>query len=1139
MKISPVNYQIQHYQPYKSRPQYITNTEFSTSYPAFKAELLINKSEAVKQLKGMYASDFQIIDILALTKVKSKLFFSKYSAELLETIKAITDKSNIGEVQCLINRLRIHELDNYKTASVYFSDILKLLNADYNVEDANTITWFGLCRPEGSSEYIYDSAPALSAIKHKNSTFKYDYYDNMADATIRSKFYPEIYDTIIELKERGFNRWSITRMMEQCIFNGKHNINLIQELPVLQDELEPENTSRLLRAMNGSPDKKLIKSLLSNIPDGVMKEPQLKGDYILQRLKCSGRYLYNDDTSLLDSKAFDFYNHLYNIAHNKPEKWDFEYIHKITNRCLNEIKSEKFRKKYINLTEKVLKDKDLTPSEINGILHSTYRVSDEETYIIDFVEQLFNKGEKHNIVQIMNNLTLGSSFNKSKIKRLYDFQKEFPNKNKVFLSSVVGDLGYSPKPEAEKFAKQNIDDENLEFYLRKCFDEEKIQDCFENINICNKLLKAGFNIENIEDLFDEDYGSFTNRTVAERNFLTNKIFELIKLDISLDKIISMMNVSYKQSKSFEDGKTDFDLLLKIRNKAIEQKDILSTANEELTDDEIDEAFITSYALHTYKLLGEKTFFEMFKHKIDCVEDYMERLNLVYDRQELVKIINPIGSEKYISLQNDIIKAKSELKNSKNKQEIISRINALTAEKNQLLASSVKDPQNALKIALIYRGFYESKLNILEKLKTVMAQKTPKDAEEFKNIINDSLFEVLNLDISPETKKMLDFHSSRYLEQLFLAGEGFIENFQDLVEILDDSPEESVLETLNNLEQNKETKKQFEKLGIKYDKWVKFDPNSYYKINIKTDLDKMKQSSIKNLESDLNDELYKTLPIEVRDKISKALKKNEIEIKEASNAIYEGDGFYNGNEKKLRLYKNGKPIVFEDMKSIIQIFKTVMSEDKFWTTKQNDKQIENARVTMKDHILQIRYNEVKNALNKKSDKSVKLKIQKADMNNIQHALFLGNDASCCTKVGDGSNEWTAPNYIKNKLVSAIEIIAGENSIGNTMCYIAKVNGKESLILDNIEIKPKYQFNDNIRDAIIKYSKQLCLEIGKPNMPIYAGPNRHKVNFDDFELKQETMQIIGSTGDDEIYLDFNADENVITGNENFEVRLYKLN
>ena len=109
----------------------------------------------------------------------------------------------------------------------------------------------------------------------------------------------------------------------------------------------------------------------------------------------------------------------------------------------------------------------------------------------------------------------------------------------------------------------------------------------------------------------------------------------------------------------------------------------------------------------------------------------------------------------------------------------------------------------------------------------------------------------------------------------------------------------------------------------------------------------------------------------------------------------------------------------------------------------------------------------------------------------------------------------------------------------MCYIAKIDGEPALILDNIELKRLYQYNDVIRDMIFEYAKKLTIEIGKPNMSIYAGPNRHKVDMSAFPIEKKEFKIIGSTDKSDIYLDFDTNEHQISGKEKFCANLYKLN
>ena len=81
--------------------------------------------------------------------------------------------------------------------------------------------------------------------------------------------------------------------------------------------------------------------------------------------------------------------------------------------------------------------------------------------------------------------------------------------------------------------------------------------------------------------------------------------------------------------------------------------------------------------------------------------------------------------------------------------------------------------------------------------------------------------------------------------------------------------------------------------------------------------------------------------------------------------------------------------------------------------------------------------------------------------------------------------------------------------------AKVDGELALVMDNIELNSKYQYNDKIRDAFMEYAKKICEEVGKPDLPIYAGPYRHKLNMTPYKTDTHDLTIIGSTDGQHIW------------------------
>ncbi len=386
---------------------------------------------------------------------------------------------------------------------------------------------------------------------------------------------------------------------------------------------------------------------------------------------------------------------------------------------------------------------------------------------------------------------------------------------------------------------------------------------------------------------------------------------------------------------------------------------------------------------------------------------------------------------------------------------------------------------------------------------------------------------------------IKFKKNKYLTKLFVADFDFGENYQAMLEAINQSPKDDIETIFYKFPLNKDTKSQFEKLGINFDKWFKYNPHSKIQKEIKLDDSNRKQNVIKNLEEALSiiyDDFVDS--VENRDNFFDALAQKGYTLKEQKVASYDENGFLDENKTALMLYKDNHPVVFEELLLLFSTVKTFITNDSLWNTKSDNSLIESAKSAAKNHILNMCFKEMRSANQKLEDEPLQITVQKVDMNNVEHALFLENHSGCCTAVGSGCNQWTAPNYIICKMISAIEVLDGKEPIGNTMCYIAEIDGKPSLILDNIELQAKYQYNDEIRDMFIEYAKKMTAEIEKPDMPIYAGPNRHKVDFDNFELVNKDFRIIGSTSKGSVYLDFDAEEHEIDGTEVFNSELYKL-
>ncbi|HIU91607.1 MAG TPA: hypothetical protein IAD26_00585 [Candidatus Limenecus avicola] len=638
----------------------------------------------------------------------------------------------------------------------------------------------------------------------------------------------------------------------------------------------------------------------------------------------------------------------------------------------------------------------------------------------------------------------------------------------------------------------------------------------------------------------------------------------------------------------------------ILNEAFKKRDTLKAANEDLPDDVIKQYFLVNFDefMKTVDIIGEKSFVHAFKYKKDGLRTFAGRVAKRFTPEmvhNFLGIANPEKSERYkilTSLLDDYKKEFSKLKNpiqiqaekdfndrlnsleeeksflkvrlksnenvsEKIKQinreikdikykikllqpqnpKLLNRINELSKKRSELVNKAMTDPLSIVNTANIFCALSYSP-HKLDELYPYLAPKTEIEKKMLDEKLNKMIFHLIDIDYDEDISKILNISSSRYLSELFSANSSFLENFKELVILLKNNPNLPLTDIFNNLEQNIETKKQFKKYGINYDKWVLADKSSFVPVSVELDSQKAKQNAVENIIKDFNDPLWKLIPNEEITKLQNDLKTKGFELKNTKEIIYDEDGYENGSKNVKTILFDSKPLSFEKMPKLISAIKESLNKNEFWSKTNPDKDIENARGTLKNHLLKLRSVEAENAQNLKKDEEVTLEVHKTDMNNIAHALFLGNHSQCCTAVGTGCNQWTAPLYIKNKMISGIEIMDGTEFVGNTMCWFALVDGKPALVLDNIELSNKYQYNDKIKDAIFEYSKKLLEETCCLNFNIYAGPNRHKLNMNNLEFESHNVTPIGSTGSDEIYMDYDADGHKIDGIKSDRIKLYKI-
>lgn len=588
---------------------------------------------------------------------------------------------------------------------------------------------------------------------------------------------------------------------------------------------------------------------------------------------------------------------------------------------------------------------------------------------------------------------------------------------------------------------------------------------------------------------------------------------------------------------------DVETLVRINEKALKQKHLLKSPIENLKDSEINDFFdYNRYnILSAINLLGEKVFVHSFSSKLSGVKDLCDKCctiekNInpeVYER--LLLKLNPVKSKEYKALQNDILLLKKEyLFTQKNKsveelKVLQNKINTKTKQAQNLLDNKLHlDPDSVISKVRVLSGVIQKEnlerkinghsiednknfQNSVNNFVILLKDSTPQNNLVWNQAVYKKIFDNIGMEFNEDIAHKINLVDSKYIGEILSANTMFFKGLKDIFELVKLYPHKSITEIFNDLDQNKITKQLFEKFGINYDKWVNFDKESFINVNLKVDKEEVKSKAISNLKSIFNDPWYYKLPQEYKDNLLYELEKEGILVKnvyiDSLPSKYAIPNLYS-----LKIDNN------EALRKTITLIENELNKD-IWISAHPDIDID-ARKEYIYNLFLDRISKIRELLDAKSEAIGTIKIQKVDMNDLAKSLFLGNDAACCTSVGRGREQATAPKYVKNKTFSAIEILDDKKIVGNTMCYFALVNGQLALVLDNIEIKLKYKGNDAIRDGVIDYAKKLCKEVGVPDLPIYVAGLRNKIDFKD-EFSTDLfgrLQIVGNTGDDYAYLDF---------------------
>ena len=529
--------------------------------------------------------------------------------------------------------------------------------------------------------------------------------------------------------------------------------------------------------------------------------------------------------------------------------------------------------------------------------------------------------------------------------------------------------------------------------------------------------------------------------VKQRKLLTEQLAKLPHPEQRLEKLSVIAGLYEKVS---PDALTNIIASIKSPE--------MTTAQQELAD-RIFADKNTPYEIQIERFIKE---FNVPKSRQDTIRKFLRNENL----QE--KYITPPPIEKQLEVLDKKIKsveANDKIPAAKKQ----AYLEVLNRQKQDVISNPEKYTRRRLNEVVMkaLAGQVEAHINL------------PNETKTFNKAINREIYTILGVEPTEGLLNADIQYDSKYFAKLFsgASDSGFKTQFVKLLELIKANPGKLLTDIYDSMPENRETRKLFQENGLDYDRWIKFDENSYQKFELTVEVEKALKAAKENLKTEMSSELAQKLDQNEVAKLTQIL--NDMQIDSASQ---------------------------KELAKIMKAVEAAIDNNDYW--KQENPAIKEFLDHIKIHKKNI------HAVKDLKDSNEELFVRLWDNDDIGRNIFFGNHVGCCTSVGS-FNSFAAAQHLMNSFVKGIEIVdkAG-NSMGNSMCYFAKVDGELTFVIDSFEANGKLGAAPEVTDAIIDYAKQVCREMGRPDANVMFGPNYNKVNFDRcVKTEGHTVEVVG--------------------------------
>ena len=302
--------------------------------------------------------------------------------------------------------------------------------------------------------------------------------------------------------------------------------------------------------------------------------------------------------------------------------------------------------------------------------------------------------------------------------------------------------------------------------------------------------------------------------------------------------------------------------------------------------------------------------------------------------------------------------------------------------------------------------------------------------------------------------------------------------------------------IDQIKANLDTEKQFAQNRLSFEKWNNFDPNLYGEtFTVKSDPETEYKNIRFNIVNIFQDALWDQMSLAETQKLMDHL----------SNKGYT---IFNN-----RIFRGGQEIADSELEAFADTVINYVENSNYFKNHidSNGRAISSTEIDgadgFSDHIKDFKHH-IDSVKKSRTVKDIHFRL--SDDSDIGRNIFFGNHVGCCNSIEASYAGYSAPMHLMNAYNRGVELVDKYgNSYGNSLCFFANIDGKLTFVIDSFEANGKLSSNPMVPQMLVKFAKQVCAEMGRPDTQIAIGPSNNNMEMSMFKISGEhSIKVVGS-------------------------------